>query len=224
MNTEIAAVVIPARNESERVVRVVEAVQSADPYLVNVDNIVVVDNGSQDDTAEWAEKAGARVLYEPEVGKGEAIKMAGPIARKLGQGALVMLDADLIGLKGEHVNQLVSPVLSGEAIMNIGYLGCRPFVSKKLLKFWGGFSGQRAISWEVFDALQVADFKSSRLEAALNRIPTNAGRGEEIARLELRGVRHVGQRDKQSSLTKAALAYAHTYGSALRGLLTDSRL
>ena len=225
MSTEIASVVIPARNESDRVARVVESAQSANPNFVNVENIVVVDNNSVDDTAYWAEKAGAHVYFEPKIGKGHAIKSVQEIARNLGGGALIMLDADLIGLQGEQINQLVAPVLNNELVMNIGYLGKRPELSRMLLRYWGGFSGQRAVSWDVIDALLPKDFIGSRLEAAMNRVPANAGRGGEIGRLELSGVRHVGQREKNSNnLVKTSIAYARIYGSALLGLTTASKM
>lgn len=52
-------VVIPCKNEGKTITKTVKSVPAY------VDEIIVVDNGSSDDTGEKASKAGARVIYEP---------------------------------------------------------------------------------------------------------------------------------------------------------------
>ena len=61
------SVVIPALNEEEPIGDVVRAI----PRAV-VDEVLVVDNGSTDATAERARTAGARVVSEPRRGYGRA--------------------------------------------------------------------------------------------------------------------------------------------------------
>jgi glycosyltransferase involved in cell wall biosynthesis len=71
-----AAVIIPALDEEEAIARVIAAI----PADV-VDNIIVVDNGSTDATADVARSAGARVVREPDTdlsgsdGQGNADEM-----------------------------------------------------------------------------------------------------------------------------------------------------
>ncbi len=72
------SVVIPAHNEAQAIVRVVQEAKSAlttsqrGPDAVE---ILVVDDGSTDDTAKLAESAGARVLrHEENLGYGAALK------------------------------------------------------------------------------------------------------------------------------------------------------
>lgn len=60
------SVVIPALNEEKNIGRVVEEIPDY------VDEIVVVDNGSEDSTTKEAKDAGAKAVYEPRKGYGYA--------------------------------------------------------------------------------------------------------------------------------------------------------
>ncbi|NLE52638.1 MAG: glycosyltransferase [Chloroflexi bacterium] len=82
---------IPAYNEAERIVAVIEATRAYLPVLV-------VDDGSSDDTAQVAEVAGATVVRQiPNQGKGAALRAGFRWALERGYDAVVMLDAD-----GQH--------------------------------------------------------------------------------------------------------------------------
>lgn len=81
--------VIPAYNESTRVGNVV---RSAQPY---VDAVIVVDDGSTDDTGRAAKEAGATVLRHGENSGAGAATMTGiEAARRMGATSVVTLDAD----------------------------------------------------------------------------------------------------------------------------------
>jgi len=83
--------VIPGYQEGPRIGPVVEATASHLPVLV-------VDDGSTDDTADAAEAAGARVLRQrPNQGKGAALRAGFRYALEGGWDAVVTLDAD-----GQH--------------------------------------------------------------------------------------------------------------------------
>lgn len=82
---------IPAYNEGRHIAAVVEQTRRHLPVLV-------VDDGSKDDTAAQAEAAGAEVLRQvPNQGKGAALMAGFRRAYELGYDAVVMLDAD-----GQH--------------------------------------------------------------------------------------------------------------------------
>ncbi len=107
-------VVIPAHNEERFIASVVLKVLR---FPVTV---IVVDDGSQDDTACLAEAAGAQVVRHPlNRGKGEALNTGFQEARLLAPEAIVMLDGDGQHLP-EQLPELVRPVLAGEADIVVG--------------------------------------------------------------------------------------------------------
>lgn len=68
---EECGVVIPAYNPGEALTSVLEGVKR----YIRPDHIVVVDDGSRDDTAERSESAGVRLIrHDVNMGKGEALK------------------------------------------------------------------------------------------------------------------------------------------------------
>ncbi len=217
-----ATVVIPARNEAERIGEVISAVRQADSELVNTDGIIVVDNASVDDTIYRAEMAGAKVLQCPKIGKGYAMDIGAIEAMWRRATTIVFLDADLHGLRAEHVNDLAEPVLYDDVPMTIGYLGERKPPVKNIYSYWGAFSGQRAISRHIWENICEADLKGWRTEGALNAICRNLGVHHQIKRVELDGVSHIGSYEKAGGFMRGNLRYTHIGFSAIRGLLSRS--
>lgn len=105
--------IIPAHNEGESIERVVAQTKSY------VDQVLVVDDGSTDDTAVNAEAAGAEVLsYDENKGKGFALRKGFQRAIKYSPEYVVILDGDgehsprdipglLNTLKGNHLDLVV---------------------------------------------------------------------------------------------------------------------
>ena len=89
------SVIIPAKNEAQGIGSVIERVRKVLDHTGHQYEIIVADDGSEDETAERAHEAGATVLCHPyNIGNGAAIKTGIRHARG---NALVMLDAD-----GQH--------------------------------------------------------------------------------------------------------------------------
>jgi putative flippase GtrA len=89
------SLVLPAYNEGERVVRTINAMRDAlaDELGPGQAEILVVDDGSSDNTADLAESAGARTIRQPaNRGKGAAVR-AGVLAAE-GR-SIVFTDADM---------------------------------------------------------------------------------------------------------------------------------
>jgi len=104
-------VVLPAYNEE---VAIGSIVLLTCKYA---DNVIVVDDGSSDRTADVARKAGAEVIvHEVNKGKGRALKTGFTAAVALGADIIVTMDSD-----GQHnpadIPKLVEPILKGEADM-----------------------------------------------------------------------------------------------------------
>jgi glycosyltransferase involved in cell wall biosynthesis/putative flippase GtrA len=106
------SVIVPAYNESSLITRNVGAIESTLLESMPRDEfeIVVVDDGSADNTVELAEQAGARVVRQPENrGKGAAIR-AGVLAAE-GR-AVVFTDADL-AYSPDHIPRVLAEIEDG---------------------------------------------------------------------------------------------------------------
>jgi glycosyltransferase involved in cell wall biosynthesis len=122
------AVVIPARNESDRIGATVKAAAG----LPGVDLVVVVDDGSADGTAAAAHDAGASVLrHARNRGKAAAMETGAEAVRLLEAGQdrdcphhLLFLDGDLAETAGEAA-PLTEPVRAGQADMTIAVFSNR---------------------------------------------------------------------------------------------------
>jgi len=106
------AVVIPAFNEAQAVGDVVRAVP-----VDRVQEIIVVDNASIDDTARQATLAGARVVHEPRRGYGSACLAGAKAARR--SDVIVFLDGDRSD-DPRQLDAITGPVVLGQADLVIG--------------------------------------------------------------------------------------------------------
>jgi glycosyltransferase involved in cell wall biosynthesis len=116
------AVVMPARDESDRIGATVRAAAG----LPGVDLVLVVDDGSRDQTRALAERAGAAVISHAKArGKGAAMETGAEAVRLLDHQEgrtvprhLLFLDADL-GDTAQQAGPLAGPVRRGEADMTV---------------------------------------------------------------------------------------------------------
>ncbi len=106
-------VIIPALNEAQSVAAVVQAIPRP-----SVRNVYVVDNGSTDETAPNAQRAGATVVRESRKGYGSAC-MAGLRALPVDCDVVVFLDADGSDDLGE-LQSLLQPIEAGVADLVVG--------------------------------------------------------------------------------------------------------
>jgi glycosyltransferase involved in cell wall biosynthesis len=96
--------VIPALNEADVIAEVIRSV----PRTV-VNQIIVVDNGSTDSTAQAAKNAGAIVVSQPIRGYGRACRAGMNAALKAGADIVVFIDGDGSDCP-EFMNELVQPI------------------------------------------------------------------------------------------------------------------
>lgn len=102
------AVILPAYNEAENVEAVIRVINK----VSYVDEIIVVDDGSSDNTGEVASKAGATVLSHTEnKGKGEAIKTG---YNYTDADIIAFVDADISNLTTKKVDAIIRPILEGK--------------------------------------------------------------------------------------------------------------
>lgn len=114
------AVILPALDEEEAVAATLAELAAAGNAegIPGPLEIIVVDNGSRDATAEVARRAGARVVAEPRRGYGSAC-LAGIAALAAEAEAVVFFDADGSSDPAE-LPALLAPIARGEGDLVIG--------------------------------------------------------------------------------------------------------
>ena len=140
-------VVIPALNEERTIERVVSAVPRNIPGVGQVD-ILVVDDGSTDRTADLARRAGAEVVHHPTPrGVGAAFQTALNEAIEHGADLIVNIDADGQFDPGD-IPRLVAPITSGDADFVTASRFKDPALVPEMpaIKVWGNRMMARLIS------------------------------------------------------------------------------
>ncbi|MDA8193361.1 MAG: glycosyltransferase family 2 protein [Thermaerobacter sp.] len=156
------AVIVPAYNEECNIGAVLAVLKQ----VQEVDEIVVVNDGSTDGTSAVARNHGVTLVDMRENhGKGAALKAGAEVARA---DILLFLDADLLGLTPQHVHELLAPVLSGESESTVGIFdGGRTSTdwAQALAPF---LSGQRAIRRQLLTNVEHMDGTGYGIELFLH--------------------------------------------------------
>jgi glucosyl-3-phosphoglycerate synthase len=130
--TSISAV-LPALDEEPTVGAIVSALRAFAGETGLVDEILVIDSGSADRTAEVAAAAGARVHHRDEIlphlgrrpGKGEVLWKALWVATG---DILIYIDADLTDFGAHYVTGLLGPLLFDESVQMVKAFYDRPLL------------------------------------------------------------------------------------------------
>mgnify|MGYP002377676488 FL=1 len=203
--------IIPALNEADRIVANVRP--ALDAALVDV--VIVVSDGSTDNTAEIARGIeGVTVVELPfNVGKGGA--MCAGVAHTDAD-VIAFVDADLVGLKSHHIDQILRPLLDRECEMCIGVFRGGKFWSDTGQVITPFLSGQRAMTRQLFEA--VPFLPEIRMGAEVT-IHTYAKRlRARITKVVLRGVSNT-HKEHKLGIVKGATARAKMYQEIARAVV-----
>ena len=197
--TSRCAAIVPAYNEGETIADVVRVLVRSALFS----DVIVVDDGSKDQTGRAAEKAGAAVIRLPEnQGKGAAMRTG--VGRTIAP-FVFFCDADLLGLTSDHLRSVLAPVLSGAAGMCVGLRDRGPFWTflSSVLPLIGG---ERALRREIFESIPDQYLRGFRAELAMNakcrqmRLPVKSVR--------MPGV-HIRRKMQKVGFWKGLLGYVH---------------
>lgn len=156
------AAVVPAYNEQETLTDVLAVLRDTR----QVDEIIVVSDGSTDGTVGVARALGVKTIRLKR-NHGKGIALATGVAHTTAP-ILVFVDGDILNLSDYLLNQLIDPVVSGGAAMNIG-VRHRGWLINLLHRRLGPLlSGIRCLRREVFEAVPEDYLLGYRVETALN--------------------------------------------------------
>jgi hypothetical protein len=156
--------IICAYNEAPRIAAVLAAA-SAHPLL---NEVIVVNDGSTDNTAEIVKCFTSVKLISYPVNRGKSFAVASGVAAAQND-VLMLLDADLTGLAAEHITALAAPVLSGEADVSLSLRQNSLLIFRAIgLDF---VSGERVIRKEILSEVleEIHGLPRFGIEVFMNR-------------------------------------------------------
>lgn len=131
-------IIIPALNEAASINRVINSIPDNVPAIA-IREVVVVDDGSTDGTAQLAHLAGASVVsHRQTLGVGAAFHTGIKEALQRGADIIVNIDADGQFDPG-HIPQLIEPIIAGRAEFATATRFAQPELMPAMpkLKLWG---------------------------------------------------------------------------------------
>ncbi len=196
------AVIIPAYNEADRIGSVLVAACVAE----GVDEVIVVVDGCDDGTCRIAREFGVKVIrLERNQGKGGAL--AAGVAATSAE-VLLFVDADLVGLRPEHLSAVLRPVTMGHQDMCVGVFSDGRFWSDTAQRMSPIYSGQRALRRWLFEAVPFPHEMRFGIEIGLNHAARRLG--ARTGHIALPGVTHEHKEEKLG-LVRGAAARAKMY-------------
>jgi glycosyltransferase involved in cell wall biosynthesis len=187
------AIIIPAFNEARTIGQVLAVVRQVDAAR----EILVVDDGSTDGTADVvraAQQVDPRlqlIVLPRNQGKAAAVVAGANLSH---HDVLVLLDADLVGLRPEHIDQLIEPVLQHNYAMSSVVL--RQGDGQLDWAHWPTpiLSGQRCLRWRLFRNCAGLETARWSIEVAFNLHARQ--QRYRVRWIDWYGVGHVGRTKK----------------------------
>lgn len=160
-NRKRVIAVVPAFNEEERIGAVLSVVSG-----YGFDEVVVVDDGSTDGTAEAAAAFPVRVIRLPaNLGKGGALDTA---LRSAAFDVVFFCDADVRGLTEHIIRETLQPVLEGEIEMMIAMRNRKIYYLSFIFSMIPLLGGERALTARLWHSIPREFRQGFMIEAALN--------------------------------------------------------
>ncbi len=158
------AAIIPAYNEE----KTIGGVLSVLAKCKEIDEIIVVSDGSTDGTARVARKFKGVKVVELAENRGKGGAMRAGLEHTQAE-IILFLDADLIGLREDHITTLLKPVVNEEAQMSLGVFKKGRVATDLALLMAPHLSGQRALRREILMRISDLDMARFGVEVALHR-------------------------------------------------------
>lgn len=204
--------IIPAFNEEKTIGDIITVLKKVDL----IEDIIVVNDGSTDKTAEISRGFGAEVIdLKKNMGKGGAVDAG---VRETDSDIVLFLDADLLGLKQKHITDLLLPVILDECQMTIGVFEDGRKITDLGQKITPFLSGQRAMKRGIISDIKNIDVTRYGIELALTKyVSTNNVDYKEVP---LSNLTHVMKEEKMG-LMKGLTERVKMYWEVIKVLKFD---
>jgi glycosyltransferase involved in cell wall biosynthesis len=178
-----------------------EAVIAAARGASSVGRVIVVDDHSDDDTADVARRAGAEVLTS-RGRRSKALAMATGVEASSAE-VILFFDGDITSVAPRHFEQLAVPVIDGRFAMCCGVVDYGALRNPLFLRL-PPITGLRAVRREIFTAIPESRLNGFQIEIMINEV---IARGELPTAIRvLDGARH---RSKVKKLGRFRGTLAH---------------
>ncbi|MGB9813550.1 MAG: glycosyltransferase family 2 protein [Thermovenabulum sp.] len=204
------AAIIPAFNEERTVGSVLKTI--IESGLCN--EIILVSDGSTDSTSDIGRALGVKVIdFKKNKGKFTAVLEGFKLSNS---DIILMIDADLVGLKKEHLLKLIEPIKKNEADMSIGIFKNGRGATDLAQKITPFLSGQRALKRQVLEKLIEYPVENYGLEMALTILAKRENL--KVKMVDLYDLTHVMKEEKRG-LLKGSLARLKMYRDVIKALI-----
>lgn len=183
------SVIIPAYNEASRIENVLVPLDN--DSLIS--NITVVDDGSKDHIASIVKKyEKVNLIQLPKnMGKAAAIKAG---LKQCEADIILLFDADLIGLKHQHIEDMLNPLFYNDVEMTIGIFQSGRLITDLAQKIAPNLSGQRAFKNTLLKDILELNMNGYSIEVAISKYIKN--NNIKYQQVYLRDISHVMKEEK----------------------------
>lgn len=181
---EKTCIIVPAYNEAPRIGVVLDVVTNTDFNS----EVIVVDDGSKDNTSEIASKYPVKLAcHEHNRGKGAALQTG--IGMIDNAQYILFIDADLIGLHQDHLKLLLEPLINDNDVgMSIGvFQGGKKSVDLAQ-KFFPILNGQRALRRRYINKLPDLSWSRFGVEVLITKYAEMVN--EDISWIPMKNITH----------------------------------
>lgn len=204
------AAIIPAYNEEENIALVLSTITKVE----EISEIIVVDDGSIDKTAQIARGFGVETIRLPEnMGKSLAMREG---LRHTSCPIIMFLDADLIGLTKSKVQDMIHPVINGYGDMSLGIFSSGRSMTDLAQKIAPYLTGQRVIRRCILDELKEEDWLSGfGIEIAITQFAKDSN--IKIIKVPLDNTTHT-MKEEKLGVVRGMAARAKMYWEIMKQL------